>query len=182
MKRVLPVPLAGAAATAWAAVPTGRAGGWGMFLLVVACLAVAAGTARVAFLSRPRAPGLLLPGVLDRLGEWLSTLVRGLEWEVVASVSLVVLEVLHPSRPWHTGVLGLLVTIYLLAVRRAEAVVAQGALRSQARLAGAGLALLALVAGLALLPTGGGGTVSACLEVVGALAAVAAAAMALPAS
>jgi hypothetical protein len=140
-----------------------------------------AGTARLALLARPRAPGLILPGAIERLEEGLAALIQGPPWEVVAAVALVVLEALHPGRAWHTGVLGLLVTGYLLLVSRAEAVVPRRALFSQARLAGLGLALLALLTATAMLPSGSGGRPAAWLEALGALAAIAVAAMALPA-
>lgn len=180
MNRVLPVALIGAAAIAWASVPVGEAGGWGVALIVAASLAVAAGALRLALGDRPSQWGPLLPGTLDRLGDTVTSLLVVLAWEVIASVSLVVLEVLHPARPWHTCVLGVLVASYLLAVHRAEAIVPRGALARPARLSALGLGLLVLTAGIASLPSSGRGALAAWLEVLSALAAIVVAAMVLP--
>ena len=62
------------------------------------------------------------------------------------------LEALHRSRAWHTGLLGAALLAYLFAVHLAESRARLAVLRPQAPLIAAGLGLLALAAGAAALP------------------------------
>jgi hypothetical protein len=180
VRLVLPAPLLGTAAILWAALPLDGTGGWGVVLVVAAALGVAAGCARLAFKGSLQRRDRVVPGALDGLFEWLDAFLQGPPWEAVASVALVVLEVLHPSRPWHTGILSALLTVYLLAVHRAEAPVPAAAFTGQARVMALSVALLAVVTGLAMLPSAGRGALSGWLEVVGAIAAMTAGGLAVP--
>jgi len=92
------------------------------------------------------------------------------------------LEVQHPARPWHTAALGAGLVGYLLATHIAESGAAPGRLlRRQAKVLLAGACLLALGAGLAMLPAAGPGAGSALLRVLAAAAVIAAAVLVLPA-
>jgi hypothetical protein len=101
-------------------------------------------------------------------------------WESGAVVATVLLEALHRSRPWHTGLLAVAVLCYLLAVQRAESVSPLGLLRQQSRALVVSVALITATTGVAMAPSAGTGTLSAWLEIVAALAAVTAGGLALP--
>jgi uncharacterized membrane protein YczE len=90
------------------------------------------------------------------------------------------LEVLHPSQPWHTAVLGAALIGYLLATHLAESDASPQALRPQVRVLAVGAALLALGAGAGMLPASGAGAGSALLRLVAAGALIAAAGLVLP--
>jgi hypothetical protein len=92
------------------------------------------------------------------------------------TIAVLVLEALHPARPWHTVVLGVAVLGFLLALHLAESAAGPAVLRPQLPLIAAGLGLAAVSAGAALLPAAGSGW----LTVVAAAAAVLVAALALP--
>ena len=89
-------------------------------------------------------------------------------------VAVLVLEALHRSPPWHTGVLGAALLGYLFASHLAESRARPAVLRPQVPLIAAGLGLLALAVGAAALPSGTGSAA----EVLALLAAVAAIAVA----
>jgi len=99
---------------------------------------------------------------------------------VVVLLAVLWLEVLHPSRPWHTAVLGAALIAYLLAVHLAESGASPQALRPQVRVLAAGAALLALGAAAGMLPAAGPGAGSALLRLVAAGALIAAAGLVLP--
>ena len=67
-------------------------------------------------------------------------------------MAVLVLETLHKSRPWHTAVLAVALTGYLLAVHLAETQASVSILRAQLPLLGAGVGLTALAVGAAALP------------------------------
>ncbi len=108
---------------------------------------------------------------------WAGVLV--LPWPQAMTVAALVLEVLHPSRPWHTVVLGVVLLGFLLAVHLTETAASPAVLRPQLPLITAGLALAALSAGAAALPAAGSGS-GWPLAVIAALAALLVAALALP--
>jgi hypothetical protein len=93
---------------------------------------------------------------------------------------MVVLETLHPSRPWHTGVLALVVVSYLLTVHEAEQPVPAALGRGEFRVLVASLPLMAVATGVAMAPAAGAGATSGWLEIIAALAAIMAGALALP--
>jgi hypothetical protein len=170
----------GAACVAWTAVgPAG--GGWAGAATAVSVVAVTAGALRLALADLPEPENDFYLSAPVRA--WLAflTVLRAPPWEEIALVALLLLEVRHPARPWHTAALGAGLTGYLLAVHIAESG-ASGALllRRQARVLVAGACLLALGAGFAALPAVGGGA-AALLRVLAAVAVVAAAVLVLPA-
>ena len=106
--------------------------------------------------------------------------VRQVPWEEGAVIGIAWLEVQHPSRPWHTAVLGAGLIAYLLIVHLAESDARLATLRPQARVLGLGAVLLALGAGAGMLPAAGPGAGSALLRLVAAGALIAAAGLVLP--
>ncbi len=172
--------LLGGACVAWAATPLRHSGLAGT-LLAVSIVAVAAGALRVALLEVPQPEdGYFLPAPVRAWLVFLAVL-RVLPWEEIVVVALVWLEVLHPSRPWHTAALGAGLVAYLLATHIAESGAAPGwLLRRQAKVLLAGACLLALGAGFAMLPAAGAGAGSALLRVLAAAAVITAAALVLP--
>jgi hypothetical protein len=118
------------------------------------------------------------PGL--RLWRAFLEVVRQVPWEEGAVIGIVWLEVLHPSRPWHTAVLGAGLIAYLLITHLAESDAPLAALRPQARVLGLGAALLALGAGAGMLPAAGPGAGSALLRLAAAGALIVAAGLVLP--
>jgi phosphatidylserine synthase len=175
--------LLGAACVVWTAVPPRHTGLAGL-ALAVSIIAVVAGALRLALADVPQPEDGFFPSAPVRT--WLTFLavLRGLPWEEIAVVALLWLEVQHPARtwmPWHTAALGFGLVAYLLAVHIAESGAPSGMLlRRQAKVLLAGACLLALGAGLAMLPAVGPGAGSALLRVLAAAAVVAAAALVLP--
>ncbi|HET9079962.1 MAG TPA: hypothetical protein VFO01_05550 [Trebonia sp.] len=171
----------GAACVAWTATPLVHTG-LAQTLLVTAVVAVAAGALRLAFADIPQPEDqFFLPGYLRA---WLTFLamLRYLAWEETAAVAVLWLEIEHPARPWHTAALGAGLLAYLLATHVAES----GArvsplLRRHAKLLIAGACLLALAAGLAMIPATSAGAGSALLRVIAAAAVIAATVLVLPA-
>jgi hypothetical protein len=176
--------LLGAACVAWAATPPGSAGRAGPVLLVLAacCVAGSIGQLATAALVTP-GPGAY-PGLLARLGLGGLDQLRRLPWAEGVTLGALALEAFHPARPWHTAVLGVALIAYLLATHLAESTgepgEASAVLRSQAPVLAAGLGLLVLAAGSALLPSAGAGLAGGWLRAAAAVAAVLAAALALP--
>jgi hypothetical protein len=97
-----------------------------------------------------------------------------------AAVAVLVLEATHPSRPWHTGVLGAALLCYLLAIHLAETGAPTRALRPQLPALAAGLGLLILGTAAALVPAAAPSLASGLLRVLAAVAAIAVGALALP--
>ena len=87
---------------------------------------------------------------------------RKVPWEEGALIAILWLEVLHPSRPWHTAVLGAALIAYLLATHLAESAASLGALGPQVRVLAVGAGLLALGAGAGMLPKAGPGPARRC--------------------
>lgn len=172
--------LLGAACVAWTATPLVRAG-LAETLLVVAVIAVVAGALRLAFADVPQPEDqFFLAGYLRA---WLMflALLRSLAWEETAVVAVLWLEIAHPARPWHTAALGAGLLAYLLATHVAESgTPASPLLRRHGRLLIAGACLLALGAGLAMIPAASPGAGSALLRVIAAAAVIAATALVLP--
>ena len=111
--------LLGAGCVVWATVPQVHKGlaDWALFLATVG---VAAGALRLALTAVPvPEDSYLLPAGLRVWLSFLETL-RKVPWEEGALIAILWLEVLHPSRPWHTAVLGAALIAYLLATHLAE--------------------------------------------------------------
>jgi AcrR family transcriptional regulator len=171
--------LLGAGCVAWATVPSVPKG-FADFALFLAILGVAAGALRLALAAVPvPEDNYLLPAPLRAWLRFLETL-RLVPWEELALIAILWLEVLHPSQPWHTAVLGAALIGYLLATHLAESDASPQALRPQVRVLAAGAALLALGAGAGMLPASGPGAGSALLRLVAAGALIAAAGLVLP--
>jgi hypothetical protein len=168
--------LLGAACVAWSAVPLAGTGGIGTALTAAAAACAVMATVRL-LLGEPAEHADYLDPVA-RAGRALADLARAVSWAEGAVVAVLVLEALHRSRPWHTGVLGLALLAYLLAVHLAESKARLAALRPQVPLLAAGLGLLAVAVGAAALPatTGSG---AGLMLVLAALAAVAVGGLAL---
>jgi hypothetical protein len=173
--------LLGAGCVVWAAVPLVHRG-TADWALALAIAGVTAGALRLALAAVPvPEDSYLLPVALRAWLRFLEVL-RLVPWEEGALLGVVWLEVLHPSRPWHTAVLGAALIAYLLATHLAESDASPRVLRPQARVLAAGAALLALGAGAGagMLPTAGPGAGSALLRLVAAGALIAAAGLVLP--
>jgi hypothetical protein len=171
--------LLGAGCVIWVTAPPAR-GSWSGLAVVLAVAGVAAGALRLALASVPAPEDTFLLPVPVRA--WLQFLqaLRRVPWEEGAVVAIVWLEAMHKSRPWHTAVLGAALIAYLLATHLAESDAAPGALRPQTRVLALGAALLALGAGAGMLPATGAGAGSALLRLVAAFALIAAAGLVLP--
>ena len=181
LRPMVAAALLGAACVAWSAYPAGAISGFGTAILVVASGCVAAAAARLATL------GLASPDgsrSFEYLGMrlWHSTLdaLRRGPWAEGAVVGALILEALHRSRPWHTGLLGAALLGYLLATHLAESGAPRGVLRRQLPVLAAGLGLLVLATGAALLPSAGSGLTADWLRVIAAIAAITVGALVLP--
>jgi hypothetical protein len=161
----------------WAAMPLhgGRPGT--RITLITAIAAALLGVAQVASV-RPRQHDL--PTGWHRAADLLAALVWAVPWPEVLLVAVLVLEALHPARPWHTGVLGVAIVAFLLAANLAETGAQPSVLRAQLPVLAAGLGLLALAVGAAALPALSPGPAATAARVAAVLAAVIAGALAVP--
>ena len=170
--------LLGAGCVAWSAAPLSGARGPAIPILAVAAACAALRLIRLAIGVAPADPGSLVrPG--ERFGRTVADLVRSVPSAEGTVVGALVLEALHRSRPWHTGLLGAALLAYLLAVHLAESRARPAVLRPQAPLIAAGLGLLALAVGAAALPAETGSTASL-IAVLAALAALMVGGLVLP--
>ncbi|MGB6453529.1 MAG: hypothetical protein WBH47_03475, partial [Streptosporangiaceae bacterium] len=113
---------------------------------------------------------------IARVVSWIQTI----PWAEVMTVAVLVLEVQHRPRAWHTGLLGVALLGYLFAVHLVETQARASVLRPQLPLLAAGLGLLALAVGAAAVPALPSGSTSAVVRVVALAAAVVAGALAVP--
>jgi hypothetical protein len=163
----------------WAALPASDGGLGGVVLFVAAwCVALSVVRLGVGWLPLPENRFLASPPM--RAWLYLHDLLQLLPWEEAAVVAIIWLEVLHPARPWHTALLGVLLTGYLLVAHLAESGASLRALRPQARVLALGACLLAAAA-FAATPAPVSGAGGSLLRVLAALAAIAAAGLVLPA-
>jgi hypothetical protein len=121
----------------------------------------------------------LYEGALGAFARRLWVAVGTLPWPQAMTVAALVLEALHPARPWHTVVLGVVLLGFLFALHLAETATGPAVLRPQLPVLTAGLALAALSAGAAALPAASSGS-GWPLAVIAAVAALLVAALALP--
>ncbi len=148
--------------------------------LFLAIFGVAAGVIRLALAGVPVPEDtFLLPAPLH-VWLWFLQTLRRVPWEEGALLAIVWLEVLHRSPPWHTAVLGAALIAYLLALHLAETDASPAVLRPQVPVLAVGAGLLALGAGAGMLPAAGAGAGSAVLRLVAAGALIAAAGLVLP--
>lgn len=164
---------------AWAAYPLGggRAG-----TAPAICVAIAAAALSIAQLAISSAPARSADGfsIADRAVSRLTGLVSMLPWAELLTVAVLVLEAVHPARPWHTALLGVALLGYLLAVHLAETRAGASALRAQLPLLGIGVGLTALAIGVAALPGLPAGPTAALVRAAAVLVAVVVACLAIP--
>jgi hypothetical protein len=166
-----------AVCVAWSALPL-RHGGLAGTLLAIAIGCALLSVARLALGRSPDDSA----AYLDAVQQWarsVADLIRQCPWAEGMIVAVLVLEALHKSPPWHTGLLGAALLAYLFASHLAESRATLAVLRPQAPLIAAGLGLLALAVGAAALPCGTGSAADV-LAVLAAVAAVAVAGLAIP--
>lgn len=178
MRYVAIVALLGAACIAWAAAPLEGSGAPGVVLLIVASVGVAAGLLRLLRKDTGHREKYVFPGPFTNLVLSANDALLRVEWETGAAVAIVVLEAMHPSRPWHTGILAVAVACYLLAVHQAESAIPATVFRGQSRLLLTSMALVVVATAVASVPAST--AQSGWLEILAALAAMAAGALALP--
>jgi hypothetical protein len=181
VRPALAVAAVAAVVIGWAAVPAdgGRAGLKPVLIAAIACaLFTAAGLTSVRPGTARNEPSYARPGAGVVSRTWIS--VVRLPWPQGLVVASLGLEALHSSRPWHSAVLGVLILGFLLAVHLAEASARPAVFRPHLRLLAVGLGLAALSAGAAMLPALGAASGYGLLAVIAAIAAVVAAALALP--
>jgi hypothetical protein len=171
--------LLGAGCVVWATVPQVH-NSLANLALILAIVGVAAGTLRLILAWMPVPENVFMQPAPVQAWLWFLETLRLVPWEEGAVIALVWLEVLHPSRPWHTAVLGAALMAYLLATHLAESGASPGVLRPQLRVLAVGAGLLALGAGAGMLPAAGPGPGAALLRLVAAGALIAAAALVLP--
>jgi hypothetical protein len=159
-----------AALISWAAIP-GRPGTGPRIALVCAAVAAAASIAQLALAGIP-VSGDPVISVADRIIGNLGSVIRVIPWPEAVTVAVLVLEVQHPARAWHTGLLGLALLGYLFAVHLVETGARARVLRPQLPLLAAGSGLLALAVGAAAVPTVPPGWASAVVRAVAIAAAV----------
>jgi hypothetical protein len=176
------IAAAGALATGvilWSAFPlsTGRAG-----TRLALAVAIVAGVMSIAQLAAAaignRDPDAF--ALVDQAARLLTSLVKILPWAELLIIAVLALEVLHASRPWHTALLGVALTGYLVAMHLTETRAGASVLRAQLPLLGAGIALTALSIGAAALPHFMAGTADTIIRIVVLVVAVVAVGLALP--
>jgi len=187
-RRKPPVPVAGLVAAAglaagvvlWSAFPlTGRFAGLALVVAVVAGIMSLAQLA--AGVVAPRQTDLVPTAyAAERMAQQTLRLVQMLPWAEAMTVAVVVLEALHHSRPWHTAILAIALTGYLLAVHMAETRASARVLRGQAPLLGIGAGLIALSVGAAALPGFPAGPAAGLVAIVVSALAVVAVGLAVP--
>ena len=162
---------------AWSASPLSGTGHVGPVILAATAVCAAASVAQLALGPDPGISVVYLNPVLSAV-RMLANLVRRWPWAEGLVIAALVLEVLHRPRPWHTGLLGAALLAYLLAVHLAESRARLAVLRPQAPLLAAGLGLLALAVGAAMLPAATG-SAAELMAMLAALAAIAVGGLAL---
>ncbi len=169
--------LLAAAVICWAALPlSGIALGKAMLIAAIATGVLSLGQLMVGGIEIGERYGSLP----DRLADLLLTGLNALPWAELMIIFVVVLEALHPARPWHTGLLGVALLGYLLAVHLAETGAGPRVLRPQLGLLAAGVGLMALAVGAAALPALPSGPTASIIKVVAVAAAVVAGGLIFP--
>jgi hypothetical protein len=169
----------GAACVVWSTIP-GPPNTLAGFMLFAAAVCVTGSTLRLSlgWIPLPEDTYLLSPP----MRAWLRFLMflRVPPWEEGAAIAIIWEEVIHPSRPRHTALLGAALIAYLIAVHLAESGASPGTLRPQIPVLAIGACLLAVGAGAGMLPAVTPGAGSSLLRVVAAIAVIIAAGLILP--
>jgi hypothetical protein len=185
------VALLVAGTIAWAALPMGRVGVGGRFALAGAICFGVLGLLRLIATANAGLPvqadltgstparGLYEP-LSTRIWQRVELALVNVPWPQLLIVAILALEALHPRRPWHTGVLALLLVGYLLVLHLAESGATPRVFRPQLALIAAGICLAGLSVAAAELPAGAASTGSGWLAVIAAIAAIVAAGLVLP--
>jgi uncharacterized membrane protein YczE len=171
--------LLGVACTVWSTLPEiHKAGPTFLLILTISCVAGSALRLSLAWIPLPDETYLMAAPMRG----WLRFLrsIRLPPWEEGAAITIIWLELLHRSRPWHTFVLGAALIAYLITVHLAESGASPATLRPQVPVLAVGACLLALGAGAGMLPATAPGAGSALLRVVAAIAVIIAAGLVLP--
>jgi hypothetical protein len=183
-RRYLAVGLLAAGVALWAGLPLNQAGQLGNpgFFLALGCAVF--GTLRLVGEAAepnlpPRSERMYLPVTTKAWLGGVAALVA-IPWPQLLIVVAIGLEAVHPQRPWHTAVLAVVLIGYLITLHLTESSSRLATFRPQLPLIIAGLGLTAISVGAAALRTSAGGTGSGWLAVLAAIAAVVAAALALP--
>jgi|HubBroStandDraft_1064217.scaffolds.fasta_scaffold09302_7 hypothetical protein len=178
--------LLAAGMVSWAALPLGGVSGFAKPMLAVASCCALLSVLSLAGVGtsaedRDREHGLELidwPGL--QWWRWLVGLPSALPWTQLLIVTVLVLEALHPARPWHTAVLGTVLLGYLLAFHLAESAAGPAVLRPHLPLIIAGASLTWIAVAAITLPVGHASASSGWIAVLAAIAAVVVAGLALP--
>jgi hypothetical protein len=170
--------LLAAACVAWSALPRPGPSGPGTAVLAVAAACAVFGTARLAAGAGPRDLAVY-HSPPARLGRWLLAMIRAIPWAEGLVIAAIILEVMHRSRPYHTGLLAVALLGYLFATHLAESGARPAVLRPQLPLIAAGLGLLVIATGASMLPAPAG-PASGWLRVLAIIAALLAGCLALP--
>ncbi|HEX3926189.1 MAG TPA: hypothetical protein VHY31_28210 [Streptosporangiaceae bacterium] len=168
--------LLAAGCVAWSAAPLSGAPHAAGVIVVIAAFCAAASV--TSLLVGPASDAMNFDPV-TRAAQTAAELLRAVPWAQGVVILALVLEALHRSRPWHTGVLGVALLAFLFAAHLAESRARAAVLRPQAPLIAAGLGLLVLAVGAAALPAQTGRAADV-IAVLAALAAVVVAGLALP--
>jgi hypothetical protein len=182
---VITVVLLAAGLVTWAALPLTGVSGLAKPLLVIAAVTAFLAVTRTALVAFGRSPhpapdsfaAYDWPGSQAWL--WLRGLPGVLPWDQILILAILILEALHRARPWHTALLAVVLTIYLLLVHQAEATAKPSALRPQLPLLAAAVVLIVISATAASIPPPAGAAAD-WLIALSAIAAVLIAALALP--
>lgn len=171
--------LLAAACVAWSALPIQRHGGFFAAPVLAAAAGCAVlGTARLAVGAEHYYPAGYRTGP-ERAGHALLAALRAIPWADGLVVAALLLEAMHQSGAYHTGLLAVALLGYLFATHLAESGARPGVLRQQLPLIAAGLGLLVIATGAVLLPVPGG-QASGWLSALAVIAALLAGGLALP--
>jgi hypothetical protein len=171
--------LLAAGLVAWAAYPL-SGGGPGTAPTMAVAVAAAALSIGQLVISAGRARFSDSFSRADRAVSRLADVVSMIPWAELLTIAALVLEALHPARPWHTAFLGVALLGYLLAVHLADIRAGASVLRAQLPLLGIGVGLTALGVGVAALPGLPAGPTAALVRAAGVLVAVIVACLAVP--
>jgi hypothetical protein len=170
--------LLAAACVAWAALPAQRSAGLSKLVLVAAIGCAVLGTARLVVGAEHSYPAGYRSGP-ERAGLALLAALRAIPWADGLVLAVLVLEVMHSSRPYHTGLLAVALLGYLFATHLAESGARPGTVRQQLPLIAAGLGLLVIAMGAVLLPVPAG-QASGWLSALAVIAAILVGGLTLP--
>lgn len=171
-RSLVAVSLLAAGALAWAALPMSGARAGARPLLIAAICCAVIGVARLAAAGDA--------GVAGRSSKEAIYALSAVPWPQLLILAVIGLEALHPRRPWHTAVLGVVLLGYLVALHVAESGARLAVFGAQLPLIAAGIALAAISVAATAFPASASGSGSGWLAVVAAVAAIVAAALALP--